>query len=75
MTEFSSVFSLVPQNISDINVEQKCRWFWILLNFSWWYKMFEENAVNSGEIFGNFKISTFSIEYSGATVRDIDINP
>ena len=41
----------------------------------WRFYFVQENAVNSGDIFGNFKISTFSIEYSEATVRDIDINP
>ena len=32
-------------------------------------------AVNSGETFRNFKNLTFSNDYSGATVRDFDINP
>ena len=47
-----------------------------LHDWSLWPSNFvQENAVNSGDNFRNFKISTFSNEYSRATVRDIDINP
>ena len=41
---------------------------WLL----WPFNFVQENAVNSGELFRNFKISTFSVEYSETTGRDID---
>ena len=41
----------------------------------WPFVFMQENAVNYDEISRIFKILTFSNEYSGVTVRDIDINP
>ena len=37
-------------------------------------KFTQENAVNSGEIFGNSKKLMISKEHSEATVRDFDLN-
>ena len=41
----------------------------------WTFKFMLENAVKYGEIPEISKISTFSIEYSEAAVRDFDMNP
>ena len=62
MTEFSSVFSLVPQNISEIIMFKKS-----VVDFGFCLILPVREIISES--------NKFSVEYSEAMVRDVDMNP